>query len=228
MPTVLLCHCDGTNGSTTFTDVSPSAHTLTAVSTAAVSTAQVKFGTGAAIFSGNGAASVRISGSLSDFDFQGGQFTIECWAYASSTPGVSSMVSQFNNVAGGGWFFGAVSGSLQMWCYDGAAASQHVTSSTVITTGAWHFYTVDRDASGLVRLYFDGAVTGSLSVPTFQSAALQTNIGQSNRNADNWTGYIDEVRVTKGTALYAGAFTPPTGPFANGGAAAQARAVILA
>ena len=43
--TVLLVHADGANGSTTFTDVSPSAHTLTSITgLATVSTSQVKFG----------------------------------------------------------------------------------------------------------------------------------------------------------------------------------------
>jgi hypothetical protein len=216
MPTVLLCHCDGTSGSTTFTDVSPSAHALTVSNGAVVSTSQVKFGTGAANFIANSSAQIFITDKLSDFDFQSGPFTIEAWAYAVSAPNIGSIFSQFNNTPGNGWFFGSIFGNLAFWYYDGSGTQQQFASSTAITTGAWHFYTADRDAGGTLRLYIDGAVVASTSAPTFQSAATQTNIGNSTRDVDGWPGYIDEVRVTKGTALYAGAFTPPTGPFPSG------------
>jgi hypothetical protein len=230
MATVLLCHCDGSNGSTTFIDLSPSAHTLTAVSPAAVETSQVKFGTGAANFTGSGSANVQVTGAFSDFDFQSGPFTIEAWAYAVTAPYVSSIFSQYNGGSGNGWFFGSIFGNLAFWYLDGSGALQQFSSSTAITTGAWRFYTADRDSGGTLRLYIDGVVVGSTSAPTFQAATAQPNIGNSLRNTDGWTGYIDEVRVTKGTALYGGAFTPPTGPFPDGSSVAgtQARVMVMA
>ncbi len=217
--TTLLCHADGTNGSTAFTDVSGRAHTLTSVGSAVVSTSQVRFGTGSGNFTAGGAAQIQVTSDLNDFDFGALPFTMECWAYASSSPGVASLISQFNNSPGGGWFFGSISGVLQMWCYDSGGTQRQIASSTAIPTGAWHHYAVDRDASGMVRLYLDGVVVASMSVPTFQIAALQTNIGNSNRNTDGWSvGYIDEVRITKGMTLYGGAFTPPTAPLSPVGA----------
>ena len=232
MPTVLLCHCDGTNGSTTFTDVSPSAHTFSVSGGAVVSTAQVKFGTGAASFPNANSSRIQILGTASDFDFQSGPFTIEAWAYAPAAPAVAAIVAQFANTGTGGWFFGSVTGSLlAFWYCNASSALVQFNSATTIPTGAWHFYTVDRDAGGTLRIYLDGAVVASTSAAAFlASPALVTNIGNTNRNTDYWpAGYIDEVRITKGTALYAGAFTPPTSPFINGGAAgAQARAVVLA
>lgn len=209
---VLLVHCDGANGSTSFIDASPSGHPLQ-VSGATVSTAQAKFGTGSAYVGASTANKVFVTSTLSDFDFQSTPFTIEAWAYASSAPGVSSIVSQFNFTSTGGWFFGAVSGNLAFWCYNGSGTLVQLSPSTPITTGAWHHYAVDRDAGGTVRLYLDGAVVSSASVPTFISAAVTVNIGGSNRSGDGWPGYIDEVRINKGTALYAGAFTPSTIPF---------------
>lgn len=230
MPTVLLCHCDGTNGSATFTDVSASAHTITASGGAVVSTAQVKFGTGAAKFTTTG--QLAVTGTLTDFDFQSGPFTIEAWAYLPANAGVAAIVAQFTNTAGGGWFFGSVAGNfLAFWYYNATPAQIQITSTTTIPLNSWHFYTVDRDAGGTIRVYLDGVVVASGSGPTFQSPTPQvTNIGNSNRTTDEWTnGSIDEVRITKGAALYAGAFTPPTAPFTNGGvAAAQARVFILA
>lgn len=229
MPTVLLCHCDGTNGQTTFTDSSPSAHPLTRGGTTTVTTSQVKFGSGAADLTAS-STGIKATSGLSDFDFQSGQFTLEAWAYASTTPAIAGIIAQYNNASGGGWLFGSVTNALVFWYYDGGAILRQYSSGAAFATGAWHFYTADRDAGGTLRLYIDGAVVGSTSAPTFQTAAVATNIGNTNRVTDHWPGYIDEVRITKGTALYAGAFTPPTAPFVNGGggAATQAIAMVLA
>jgi hypothetical protein len=48
----LLLHGDGTNGSTTITDNSPTPKTVTAVGNAQISTAQSKFGGASILFDG--------------------------------------------------------------------------------------------------------------------------------------------------------------------------------
>jgi Concanavalin A-like lectin/glucanases superfamily len=232
MPTVLLCHCDGTNGSTTFTDVSPSARTLTAGGSAAVSTAQVKFGTGAANFTA-GNSWIDVGGTQTDFQFGSSPFTIEAWGYNGS--GTASIFSLFlSNGAGDGFYFGLVGNSLSFWYQDGSNVQQKITApsgSFPVSLGVWHHLAVDRDAGGTVRVYIDGVIGASASAPTFWNSTLTPEIGNAQYNSHQfvWPGYIDEVRVTKGTALYAGAFTPPTAPFPDGGAvASQARAMVLA
>lgn len=51
---VLLLHCDGSNGGTTFTDHSSAARTLTASGNTNTSTAQYKFGTASGRWDGSG------------------------------------------------------------------------------------------------------------------------------------------------------------------------------
>lgn len=211
--TVLLCHCDGGNGSTTFTDNSSKARTITSVSGAAQSTTQVKFGTSAlGSLASNQQAATAAS---SDFDFQSAQFTIEAWVYASSAPSVAAIVAQFTNTSGGGWFFGVAGGGLSFWYCDTGGTVHSIIGSSTVATGAWHFVAVDRDASGVIRLYLDGAVVGSATVATFQSAVVQTCFGNSNRFGDQWPGYVDEVRVTNGVARYAGVGSVPSAAFPN-------------
>ena len=50
----LLIHCDGTDGSQSFYDSSPSGHTITAYGQAQVDTGVVKFGSGSLLLDGNG------------------------------------------------------------------------------------------------------------------------------------------------------------------------------
>jgi len=82
----LLLHCDGSNGSTTFTDNSPSPKTVTANGNASVSTAQSKFGGASAVFDGTGDY-LSLDGS-SGFAFGTGDFTIEFWLSPSVLNGV--------------------------------------------------------------------------------------------------------------------------------------------
>lgn len=70
MSVVLLCHFNGTNGSTAFTDTW-GGHTLTSFGGAVVNTAAPKFGTGAGDFTASGTAFIG-TGNAVDFELGGG------------------------------------------------------------------------------------------------------------------------------------------------------------
>lgn len=77
----LLCHFNGTNGSTAFTDNSKNKTTFTVNGNSQISTVQSKFGGASAYLDGTG--DYLSSPSVSDFAFGTGNFTIECWIYSS-------------------------------------------------------------------------------------------------------------------------------------------------
>ena len=85
----LLLHGDGTNGSTTIIDSSPSPKTVTAVGNAQISTAQSKFGGASIAF--DGAGDYLSTPDSSAFDFPA-DFTIECHLYAVSWAGNGNIV----------------------------------------------------------------------------------------------------------------------------------------
>lgn len=226
--TVLLCHADGANGSTTFTDTT-TRHTLAAVNTAAVSTTQARFGTGSATFP-SGSDSVNVPGNLGDFDFQSGQFTIECWGWLTSTPSNAALAGQYG-AGPAGWALGCFSSSYAFLYYDPVPSLFTLSGGSMPATGAWHHYAVDRDASGIVRLYIDGVIRNFAVAPTFRTSAPQTLIGNNPGGGNVWPGYVDEVRVTKGVCRYGQTFTAPAAAFPDGlfaASASQARAMILA
>src|SRR6187397_1089473 len=98
MPVVLLVHCDGANGSTTFTDVSPSAHTVGVGGAGSVSTTNPKFGTGSAV------PYLVAAGPTVDYNFGAGQFTIEAWAYFTAAPtGTQIVMGQMAGTTNLGW-----------------------------------------------------------------------------------------------------------------------------
>ena len=197
MPVVLLCHADGTNGSTAFTDASLSAHTLTATSTT-VSTTSPKFGTGSADFTATSAARID-TGNATDFNFGAGQFTVEAWVWYTSTPGRNiSIIGQW----GGGWFLGSTPTNLFSfyWSTDGSNFF-NVTGAYAPTLNTWIHIAADRDTSNVLRIYANGAVIASATRnDTLFPTTNNCLIGNDSGSGSGFPGRIDEVRVSKGIA----------------------------
>jgi hypothetical protein len=75
--TKLLLHCDAADGTTTFTDSSAAAHTITPGGNAQIDTAQAKFGASSVLFDGTG--DFLVADGHADFAFGTGDFAIDFW-----------------------------------------------------------------------------------------------------------------------------------------------------
>lgn len=198
-----LLHMDGPNNSTTFTD--ETGKIWTPAGDAKVSTAQAKFGQSAA-FDGSGD---WIDGpSSADFTFGTGDFTIEGWAYWTASNsrsvigfGVGLSIYRANN--GVCYFF------------DPAIGNNVVLAGINPSLNNWHHFLLSR-ASGTVRLFLNGT-SGSPATWATNVTTSNMRIGANASGGANMSGYIDEVRVTKGVARYTSNFTPPAAPFPNFG-----------
>lgn len=204
----LLLHFDGTNGSQTFTDNSPSPKTLTAAgSGATLSTSQFQFGTASLNLSGATNAYVTTPSNAA-FDIGTGDFTVEGWIRTGAGNGV---VFDRYSVAVGGIQIELVSATLRLYL-DGA---YRINGTTSIVTNTWYYFACTR-ASGTLRLFIDGVAEGSS--PTY-TGNLTRNVpvvlGATQTGAGRFTGFIDEFRFTPGVARYTSNFTTPVAPFPN-------------
>lgn len=200
----LLLRCDGSSGSTTFTDLSTNAHAITAVGTAQVSTAEKQFGTGSLSvgFSGTGYIDTPAS---STFSFPG-DFTIECWAkFDASQPGALSTLFELNSYLNG-----------LMVRSDNTYVNNTAIGWTGLVNTSWRHLAITRSGT-TVRWFRDGTVDAYAQT---LSGTINSVNGKLRFGADIHTaggnpmrGYIDEIRVTKGVARYTANFTPPTEPF---------------
>lgn len=213
MATKLLCHFDGTDGQTTTTDSSLSAHTLT-MTNCTLSTANAKFGT-AALNVDTGATTGRVTApDHADWNFGAGQFTIEAWVKFSSTgAGTQAICAQFGVGFDSSFIFSNNFSNISfIYSTDGFATTQ-ISAAWTPTLGQYYHLAVDRDASNLIRLYVDGVVMASATAAvTFFNATQNLSIGNDSVGNRFLDGYIDELRISD-VAIYAGAFTPPTEPF---------------
>lgn len=212
----LLLRMNGTNGSTSFTDASTYAHTVTANGSAQVSTGTVKFGTGAL----QGVGGIASTGYLSvadheSLEFGSGNFTIELFVNFNSVASVQSLASKgYAGTADMSWalFRDASRGTLQLTVSTDGSGDVRKEVTWAPSTGVWYHVAVTR-SSGSLRFFVDGTQLESpiASSETYFNGGGQTRIGWAvNYGLD---GYIDEVRITKGVARYTSNFTAPTAEF---------------
>jgi hypothetical protein len=87
------------------------------------------------------------------------------------------------------------------------------SNTTFVTQNAWVHVAVTR-SSGTVRVFINGIVSGTPTTSTRSYGTVATYIGTygGSLNTQNFIGYISNVRIINGTAVYTTAFTPPTQP----------------
>lgn len=213
----LLLHCDGTDGSTTFTDSSSNNLSVSALGNAQIDTTVKKFGTGALELDGTG--DYLTVAATAAMNVTGGNFTIESWIYKASS--VDSMIISQDDGGSNGQVFQlrtqANNNLLFLYWANSSRSSLLVVSASagVITLNTWTHVAVTFDGTD-IRLFVDGNQENSASPASIYSNTLQTGIGNYNGTAGftlYFNGYIDDVRITKGVARYTSSFTPPTAAF---------------
>ena len=206
----LLIHADGTNGSTTFYDNSPAPNVMQITGNTQISTSIKKYGTGSVYFDGNGDALYTDNPLLTYFPNAGVVATIEFWMYPLSFGSPRSFLVGVwsENFGGLGWTIDINDSSSLFFSNDGSG--QNPAISTAIQLNTWqHFAFVN--TGSIINIYLNGVLVGT-------QANYSTNIGATNKfyigcRVDNtlpFNGYMDDIRVTNGTARYTGNFTPPT------------------
>jgi hypothetical protein len=215
----LLLHGDGTNGSTTIIDSSPSPKTVTAVGDAQISTAQSKFGGASIAFDGVG-DQLNIGGLSAWSRFTGPSVTgtIEFWLYLNALPSVrAQIVGAYGTAADSGWTIDINSAGNGFISRNNSGVT--ITLSSKFTTGSWQFWQITSDGT-TITFYKDGASVGSTTESAlFNASAAPKDIRTVSANfrvglrSDNvlpLNGYIDELRLTFGVIR---PNAVPTAPF---------------
>ena len=206
--TRLMLHCDGANDGTTFTDTSDSAHTVTPAGNTHTDTAVKKFGTASAQFDGTG-DELEIANS-DDFNFGTGDFTIDFWARFDSVSTNNQQLIFKRNVTYTGDYILWWSSTNGITITTGAGGSG-TDSSQGATTGwaddTWYHIAVVRNGTAL-KVYRDGTSLVSATNSTDLDNTGNLFIASSD-GSGYFTGYMDEIRISKGIARWTAAFTPP-------------------
>jgi len=202
----LLLHMNGSNGSTTFTDSSTNALSVTANGNAQISTAQSKFGGASGYFDGTGDF-LTVANSNNVLTFGSGDFTIEFWLYPLNTSTLQVFLDFRPSAQGAYPVIYVQSGTLHYY----VNTANQISASSALTANQWQYVALAKSGTQ-TKMYVDAVQVGSTYTDNNTYLAPTCRIGTS---FDSFAAnaYFDDLRITKGVARYTANFTPPTAPF---------------
>lgn len=237
VPTVELSSVEGTSlllktqytgivNNYTFLDKSSSTLSITRVGNVSTSNSVLPTngaGSGSAYFDGNGDY-LQVPSST-NMSLSSGDFTIECWVNRTGTDSTYGKYPRIIN-ASDTW------NTNSSWCltaghYDwgwnqfgfhvygqNANVSQMLQSTTVIQNGLWYHVAVTRQGNTFC-MFVNGVLeatatwSGSMNSGTTNTARVG-GLALAGGNNDFFNGYLSDLRVVKGTAVYTSNFSVPT------------------
>lgn len=215
--TLLLCHYDGVDESTTAADFDSDGIFYTRVATrfgnVKIDSAQSVFGGTAAFFDGTGDA---ITYSDSD-DWRFTDFTIDARIRITSLAATRTIACQ--GTGSDRWQFRVeTNGSLTFFEIAGGVTTISVGSAAgLILVNTWYHVAITRSGN-IFRLLINGVVVATLSsafVMMANFAAALAVGAQSDGTSEPFIGWIDEIRISK-IARWVANFTVPSIAYRSG------------
>jgi hypothetical protein len=208
--TLVLMHFDGSQNSQNFVDSSNFNTTFSWDGYPYIDNGNSVFGGGSLYIDGY-STDIYPSSNGEHFALGSGDFTIEFWVYPQSTPygNYTKVILDFRTSYSAGYPIIFMNGFNLMY----NNGNGDVINGDYLNPYNWYHIAVVRNGNQ-TRMYINGNQTGSTYNDTnnYQSSTNRPLIGNSFDNYP-FCGYIDELRIVKGKAIYTGSsFTVPTAP----------------
>jgi hypothetical protein len=238
--TLVLLHCDGTNGSTSFPDdnlgitqggltlqygdvqtATRTAITTASVNNAQVSTAQFVFGNASGLFS-SAQSAVSATNAGSALTFGTGDFTFEMRyrpiSKATNFPTIIFVPWTGNYVANAYTLMDrhdAANTKFTFWVANYSLGGPMLTSTTNVSNNTWYAIAITRSGNTF-RMFVDGVLEATQTFSgSLDSSPGALGFGWAGTASNNYiNGYIDELRVSN-IARYTATYTPATQAFVN-------------
>ena len=163
---------------------------------------------GSAYFDGTG--DYLVCPAIANVSGTGYSWTVQGWFYplAISAGGI---VDGWNGGVGSSLLIRISSGTLQGHVTGGSSIVS--AASSIITNQWYHFALVKNvDNSNTIQLYLNGVKVGT-PIANYTSS-ITSNIfgigGNTSTGGEGVTGYLSDIQIIKGIALYTSNFIPPT------------------
>lgn len=217
----LMLHCEGADGSSTFTDSSFSnTKIVTANSLAQINTGQLKFGTASGFLNRGSGATISVPNGV-DFQLGTMDWTFDWW-------------SRFNTTNNSANFFGkSVTGDIAYTSLLRNVGTtftfRHSTNGLTFKgydwlwspgTATWYHVAFIRSSTSLL-FFVDGTQVGTSGLIGTENIYASTGLfafGATNLEttpANIYDGYFDEFRFVNGTAIWTSDFTPPVAAYTS-------------
>lgn len=196
-------------GTTDFLDATGSTFTNTNVS---LSNNNPRFGPNSLFFNNSNNSLVSVyntSYQLSYIDF-----TIECFIKPANINTRMTILTNRNGGVGG-WIF-AINASLNGRIgFAFIAGAGGLNSESVLIENEWQHIAVT-NKNNVLRLFHNGLLISQGSANYSSNVVMPLCIGRTLYDGSNYypySGYMEQIRITKGIARYTGNFSVPNKPF---------------
>lgn len=172
--------------------------------------------TGSPVVSTSGSGSILFNGTSqylsiptnTGLNFSTGDFTVETWVNTTTANAADFFI--VSGTGSGGFFFGWNSGGSYGWGR-ASVAWDYATGATRVN-GTWIHLALTRSGTSM-RMFVNGTQVGTTQT---NSTAYDFSIGSTaigwQTGAYYFPGYMTNLRIIKGTALYTSNFIPSTIP----------------
>lgn len=211
--TTLLLHGDGADGSVEIFDNSYYNHDVTVGGNVHISIAESMFADSSLYFDGQAGSylTLPISSGLQ----LSGIFTLEAWVRPTAASNGLFGNCTFQTGQGNQW---CVANRTSLWTglafyYGNLGYNEYARYTQVnLTNNTWQHIAISRDASNVWRLFKNGVLQSVVKWENdgpFNDAIDLTNNTYPITVGNGFTGYMSDLRMLKGLALYTENFTPP-------------------
>ena len=152
--------------------------------------------------------------NFSDFDFGSSDFTIEGFFYANDVNGTDIPIALAADTVSAnsdaGWYIRYQSNKIEGQAFS-SSNNIGVTTSGTVSNNTWYHVAYVREGSTFT-LYVDGTAvdTATSSSSLNWNSGWKVEIGSGYGGANYFAGYISNLRICKGHAVYKSNFAVPT------------------
>jgi hypothetical protein len=186
---------------------------LETVGNAQIDTTTKKYGTGSMYFDGTGDYLVAYPNI--DIELGSGDYTIECWVNISGAASSGGIVTKgpVGSLTNTTWSleFNSTTNFVGFYVHNATSGGYILQSTTNIKSSSWIHLAISRNGNN-TKLFVNGIQEGSTYTSGYTISAgdnLYIGGGFYAPTTRSITGYIDDLRITKGVARYTSNFTPP-------------------
>ena len=204
-----------------FRDLSSYGHTASSAGGASIQSSIKQHGAGSLLL--NGTDEYVTIPNHASFQFGSGDFTIEMWIYMTSNAGSDAgdrhaLVARRDSDSNRSFHIGIQSDSgqqkLQFSHTTTGSGGTQTNYDTDIQLNTWTNIAVVREGSSVLA-FVDGtknSSTHSIGSDTIFAGTSPLTIGFRNESSQYFPGYIDDLRITKGLAVYTTSYSVRTDP----------------
>ena len=203
--------------STITNDASASNHTLTSAGSSAAEAVRTPATGMHSVYIPNGDTDIISAAASSDHQIYGGDYTVEAWLYVTSFNSHGYWISKGGNTTRE-WGFGVTAAGLTTYWNTTGSGGAGDTSYIAPVTNITHewFHVAFTKSSNTLTTFKNGNILGSGTFTSIYGGNGTLKIGRLmdyTGIAHSFNGYISNLRIIKGQAIYSANFTPPTTAF---------------